>query len=47
MAFKLKQEFYDGETMTIVRSFDTEQAAIDYMHAYEGDSCAFEVWEEV
>lgn len=47
MAFKLKQEFYDGETMTIVRSFDTEEEATEFMHAYEGDPCAFEVWEEV
>lgn len=47
MAFKLKQEFYDGETMTVVRSFDTEEEATEFMHAYEGDPCAFEVWEEL
>ena len=47
MAFKLKQEFYDGETMTVVRSFDTEEEAIDFMHNYEGEPCAYEVWEEL
>ena len=47
MAIKLKQEFYDGTTLTKVYTFDTEQEAIDFQHSFQGNPCAYEIWEEV